>query len=209
MLPPATPSTPRLRSLDLFRGLTISLMLIVNNPAGWTLDKTFAPLLHAKWNGCTPTDLVFPFFLFIVGVAMAYSFRKYLLCGSRPLSLYTSIARRAAMLIGLGIGLHYFGTFAWEGLRLPGVLQRIGLCFAITSLAVLHLPRIAQPIIAACALIGYWLLLTYAPVPGTTLASHAVESNWSRWLDRSSDCVSCRRARDWPRRRSCHTRPLR
>jgi len=181
--PPTQTTVPRLRSLDVFRGLTISLMLIVNNPAGWTPEKTFAPLLHATWNGCTPTDLVFPFFLFIVGVAMAYSLRRHLASGERPLSLHLSIARRAATLVALGIALNFFGHFAWQGLRLPGVLQRIGLCFAIVSLVVLHVPRALQPVLAAISLLGYWALLTFVPVPGTSLASHAVDSNWPRWLD--------------------------
>ncbi|MEL7484456.1 MAG: DUF5009 domain-containing protein, partial [Planctomycetota bacterium] len=120
---------PRLSSLDAFRGATIAAMLLVNNPGSWS--HVYAPLRHAEWHGWTPTDLIFPFFLFIVGAAMAWSLGRY----DRQLSqaFIERVLRRVSLLLGLGLLLNGFPQFDLASLRLPGVLQRIGLVYMIAA----------------------------------------------------------------------------
>jgi predicted acyltransferase len=160
----------RLTSLDVFRGITIAGMILVNM-ASIAEPNVYAPLLHAEWNGCTPTDLVFPFFLFIVGVAMSFSFSKYS-DGNKPTqTVYWRILRRAAILFGFGLLLNGFwnkgvGTFDLSNIRIMGVLQRISLSYLLASLAVLNLPRKGQWILAGLLLVGYWLIMMYVPIPG-------------------------------------------
>jgi predicted acyltransferase len=159
----------RLTSLDVFRGITIAGMILVNM-ASIAEPNVYAPLLHAEWNGCTPTDLVFPFFLFIVGVAMSFSFSKYT-DGNKPqATVYWRILRRAAILFALGLLLNGFwnkgvGTFDLSNIRIMGVLQRISLSYLLASLAVLNLPRKGQWILAGLLLVGYWLIMMYVPIP--------------------------------------------
>ena len=127
----------RLLSLDVFRGVTIAGMVLVNNPGSWSY--VYPPLRHAEWHGWTPTDLVFPFFLFIVGVAMAYSFSKILQTGEIPKGTYWKIVRRTLILYGLGLLLFLIPTdipagYNWFSdtlakVRLPGVLQRIAVVY--------------------------------------------------------------------------------
>src|SRR6266480_550612 len=115
------PAPSRLVSLDVFRGLTVVGMVLVNNPGDWR--HIYWPLEHAEWNGWTPTDLVFPFFLFIVGVSMVFSFsaREARGCARRTLMLH--VLRRAAIIFGLGVGLAAIGIHQLHDLRIPGVLQ--------------------------------------------------------------------------------------
>jgi predicted acyltransferase len=159
----------RLKSLDVFRGITIAGMILVNM-VGVAEDK-YSPLDHAVWNGCTPTDLVFPFFLFIVGVAMTFSLAKYTPENKPTQVVYLRIFRRAAILFALGLFLNGFwnqgiGTFDLSHLRLMGVLQRISLTYLLSSLFVLQLSRKNQWLLALILLIGYWLLMVYIPIPG-------------------------------------------
>lgn len=157
-LPPrSTPdlSASRLPSLDVFRGATIALMILVNNPGDWA--KTYAPLLHAEWHGWTPTDLVFPFFLFIVGVAIPLS-----LAGREPSrELHLRILQRSAILFGLGLLLAWapFYTVVWERARIPGVLQRIGVVYLFAALAYLHLRWRARLALSLSLLAGYWVAM--------------------------------------------------
>ncbi|MBD2340602.1 acyltransferase family protein [Calothrix sp. FACHB-156] len=177
----------RLTSLDVFRGITIAGMILVNM-AGVADDK-YPPLDHAAWNGCTPTDLVFPFFLFIIGVAMTFSLSKYTE-GDKPQSaVYWRILRRAAILFALGLLLNGFWnkgiwTFDFSSIRLMGVLQRIGLAYLFASLIVLKLPRKGQWILAAAILIGYWLAMMYLPVPGYGAGVLTREGNLGAYIDR-------------------------
>jgi predicted acyltransferase len=157
----------RLLSLDVFRGLTIAGMLLVNNPGSW--GSVYPPLLHAEWHGWTPTDLIFPFFLFIVGVSMTFSFGRALEQGSSRATVMRKAATRSVKLIGLGLILH---SFPWWGrdlatLRLPGVLQRIGLAFLIASFIVLWTDRRGRALATGALLLGYWALMTLVPVPGS------------------------------------------
>ncbi len=246
-LPALTPTPPqRLISLDAFRGITIAGMILVNNPGSW--KYVYGPLEHAPWNGWTPTDLVFPFFLFIVGVAMTFSFSSRLEQGTRRVTLVAQVARRSAILILLGLimtgypdpvlvppgtnapaatmfsfpalrdigpyvlflaGLvllfldqpvlrfrpltpatirkaiagallvgavvyfaldwHHFGTVTapkfGTQLRVPGILQRIGLCYFFASLVVMWCDAWGRAAIGALLLIGYWALVTYVHPP--------------------------------------------
>ncbi|MDZ7958126.1 MAG: acyltransferase family protein [Aulosira sp. DedQUE10] len=177
----------RLTSLDVFRGITIAGMILVNM-AGVADDK-YPPLDHAAWNGCTPTDLVFPFFLFIIGVAMTFSLSKYTE-GDKPTSaVYWRILRRAAILFALGVLLNGFWnkgiwTFDLSSIRFMGVLQRIGLAYLFASLTVLNLPRKGQWILAAAILIGYWLAMMYVPVPGYGAGVLTREGNFGAYIDR-------------------------
>jgi predicted acyltransferase len=164
-LPGAAPS--RLVSLDAFRGLTIASMLLVNNPGTW--GHIYPPLKHAPWNGWTPTDLIFPFFLFIVGVAMTLSFGKLLERGATRNELLLKTGKRAALIFLVGLALH---SFPWIGydyahLRIPGVLQRIAIAYFFASAIYLFVPTLKGRVVALAALLfGYWGLQTLVPVPG-------------------------------------------
>jgi predicted acyltransferase len=156
----------RLRSLDVFRGITIAGMLLVNNPGSWS--DIYAPLEHAEWNGWTPTDTIFPFFLFIVGVAMNFSFEAQLARGQSRRRVFARAARRAAILFLLGLLLAAFPYYHVDPahLRIPGVLQRIAACFLGASAVYLFVPKRAQPWLGAALLLGYWAVMTRVPVPG-------------------------------------------
>jgi predicted acyltransferase len=163
------PSSIRLSSLDVFRGITIAGMILVNMVG--VADDKYVLLDHAVWNGCTPTDLVFPFFLFIVGIAMSFSLAKYTKDNKPTKIVYWRIFRRAAVLFCLGLLLNGFwnngiGTFDFSHLRFMGVLQRISLTYLLTSLIVLQFSRKKQLILAAGLLVGYWLMMVYLPIPG-------------------------------------------
>jgi len=165
--------THRFASVDALRGLTVAAMLLVNDPGDWS--HVYAPLLHSEWNGCTPTDLVFPFFLFIVGVSIALGIVPRVERGDDTMQLQRAVLLRAARIIGLGLLLH---LLAWwlldkEHFRPWGVLQRIGLCFAVAGLAAVHVRPRAQWLCMAALLLGYWVLLASSGgyAPWTNLAS--------------------------------------
>jgi predicted acyltransferase len=177
----------RLTSLDVFRGITIAGMILVNMVG--VADDVYPPLAHADWNGWTPTDLVFPFFLFIVGVAMTFSLSKYTEDNKPTRAVYWRILRRAAILFGLGLLLNGFwnqgiGTFDLNSIRIMGVLQRISLTYLFASLVVLNLPRRGQWILAVVILIGYWLALMYVPVPDYGAGVLTREENFGAYIDR-------------------------
>lgn len=177
----------RLISLDVFRGLTIAMMIIANM-AGVVPD-VYPFLSHAPWNGCTPTDLVFPFFLFIVGVAMSFSLSKYSLESKLNSFVYFNLCRRAVILFTLGLLLNGFwnqgvGSFDLQSLRLMGVLQRIGLAYLFASLIVLKLPEKTQWALAGILLIFYWLTMMYIPVPDYGAGMLTREGNFGAFIDR-------------------------
>jgi predicted acyltransferase len=149
----------RLVSLDIFRGLTVAFMIIVNTPGSW--NYVYPPLRHAKWHGCTPTDLVFPFFLFIVGVSMWYSFKKYgheINSGS-----VLRIMRRMVTIFAVGLLLAIFPYFVrdYSTLRIMGVLQRIALAYGIGAILCLTINRDYLWIVTAVILLLYWALLAF------------------------------------------------
>ena len=151
-------NTSRLASVDALRGCMVAAMLLVNDPGDE--GHVFAPLAHAAWHGCTPTDLIFPFFLFIVGVSTALAFEPKLEQGAPRGSLLRTALFRAARIIALGLAIHLLDVWVSDShLRIPGVLQRIGLCFAAVSVFALYTgPRSWWTGIAVLTL-GYWGLL--------------------------------------------------
>jgi predicted acyltransferase len=183
---PAVPQRPeRLLSLDVFRGLTVAGMLLVNNPGTWS--AVYDPLEHAAWHGWTPTDLIFPFFLFIVGVSMAYSLVPRLERGDAPGRLFAKAAKRSAILVGLGLLLAAFPYYNLDlsHLRIPGVLQRIGLAFFLASAVVLFAKPRAQWAIAAALLLGYWAAMMLIPVPGHGAGNLSKDGSLAAYVDRA------------------------
>lgn len=163
----------RFDSVDALRGITVAAMLLVNNPGDW--GHVYAPLLHSEWNGCTPTDLVFPFFLFIVGVSIALGIVPRMEAGAERASLRRAVVLRAAKIVGLGLLLHLLAFWLLDKpwFRPWGVLQRIGLCFAAAGLLATMTRAKAQWAIIAILLLGYWALLAAGGsfVPLDNLAS--------------------------------------
>ena len=159
-----SPRVERLVSLDVFRGLTIAGMILVNNPGSW--NYVYPPLAHAEWHGWTPTDLIFPFFLFIMGVAIPLALGRRLARGESRRAIWGHILRRALILFALGLCLNGFPQFALSRVRIPGVLQRIALCYFFAALIVLK-AKVRGQILAALVLLAvYWLLMKLVPVPG-------------------------------------------
>lgn len=171
----AAPPATRNIALDVLRGLAVALMILVNTPGSWS--HVYPPLRHAAWHGMTPTDLVFPLFLFIVGAAMAFSLPR-----DRPPSASTvfGLIRRSLILIGLGLLLNaYPFAVALEHLRLPGVLQRIGVCFLLAGLMLLYLRGWRLWLVAFGLLLGWWVVML---VPAAELA-WTLEHNMARRWD--------------------------
>ncbi|MDA0328426.1 MAG: DUF5009 domain-containing protein [Gemmatimonadetes bacterium] len=175
-------SAPRLVSLDAFRGLTIAGMILVNNPGSWSF--VYPPLAHAAWHGWTPTDLIFPYFLFIVGVATPFSFRRRLAEGAERSDLLRHIVRRSLMLILLGLAMRAIPDFDFFEMRWAGVLQRIGLVYLAAAGAYVYLGRRARWIGAGTLLVGYWALMTWVPVPGYGPGDLSPDGNLAAYLDR-------------------------
>ena len=176
----------RVGSLDVVRGVTIVAMILVNNAGDW--DKTYWPLLHAEWNGCTPTDLVFPFFLFAVGVAIPYAFAGRLArSGGDRGPLHRQIVRRTVLLFALGLFLSWFPfyTVDWSSARIPGVLQRIAVVYLVAALAWLHLSSRSRAVLALALLAAYWLAMVLVPVPGHGAGDLSPAGNLAGWLDHS------------------------
>lgn len=171
----------RLVSLDVFRGLTIAGMILVNNPGNWS--EVYSPLLHAPWHGCTPTDLVFPFFLFIVGVSIALSTSNQLSKGREKPQMVRKILIRTAKLFGLGLFLSAMPYFELGSLRIPGVLQRIALCYGAAALIYLYTSWRTQVIIGGTILVLYALVMTLVPVPGHGPAKLEPGTNFAAWVD--------------------------
>lgn len=197
---PLAPPPERLASLDVFRGATIAGMLLVNNPGTWS--AIYPPLEHAPWNGWTPTDLIFPFFLFIVGITTHLSLRK-----RAPEKMVGKIIRRGLMIVLVGLLLNAFPFFWWgkiagvadptfwqrvvyraQHLRFAGVLQRIGIAYMGAALLSLRTTRRQQIAIITALLVGYWVVMTLVPVPGTgTIGAFLLDQpdkTLAAWSDR-------------------------
>ena len=238
-------NSQRLLSLDVFRGITIAGMILVNNPGSWS--TVYSPLLHADWHGCTPTDWVFPFFLFIVGVSITLSLNKRKERGDDKGSLRKKIGRRSLSIFGLGLflaafprfgfkewypdltSLHYthyillgllmisvfyketlsnehprkkilnwgilaiigimvvlgFFLYNFSSLRIPGVLQRIAIVYAIIALLFLEMDWKGLLYTGIGLLLAYWALMTLVPIPGGIAPNLEAETNLGAWLDRA------------------------
>lgn len=195
----------RLLSLDVFRGLTVAGMLLVNDPGSW--GAIYPPLEHAAWNGWTPTDLIFPFFLFIVGITTHLSITARRERGDEEADILRSILRRGGMIFLIGLLLNFFPGFTWTTVpgnpdpsfldrvadrvahvRVMGVLQRIALAYTFAALLTLRTTIKAQVVILAGLLYGSWFAFTLLPVPGTGLigywANNVPELTLEGWLDR-------------------------
>lgn len=221
----------RLTSLDVFRGFTIMMMTIVNNPGSWT--SIYPPLEHAEWNGCTPTDLVFPFFIFIMGTAIPFAmpakvfgpatFNKIMVRSLRIfcLGLFLNFFSRITLfglegialiigklvltfavayallvtfspkiktilafsVLGILLFLAYSGIEGYQDVRIPGVLQRIGIVYFFTSLLYLKANLRTQILVVASLLLIYWGLMTLVPVPGIGAANLEMGTNLSAYID--------------------------
>jgi len=203
--PAAHARAPRLLALDAFRGLTVAGMLLVNDPGSW--GHIFPPLEHAAWNGWTPTDLIFPFFLFIVGITTSLSISARRARGDTDGDVVHQILRRGAIIIVLGLLVSWFPFFTWGSMagvadpsitdrirdrllhvRGPGILQRIGLVYIVVALIALRTSVRTQLICAAGILVGYWALLTLVPVPDSGKPGWAVldqpPATLAAWIDR-------------------------
>jgi predicted acyltransferase len=178
----------RLLSLDVFRGATVAAMILVNNPGSWS--NIYPPLAHASWHGCTPTDLIFPFFLFIVGVSIAYAMGSKKLDPTTHKSTLIKASKRALTLFGLGLFLSLFPKVftnpieAFSTVRIPGVLQRIGVVFIISAFIFLKNSEKNILKIIVCLLVAYWAMMTFIPVPGVGYANLEKETNLGAWFDR-------------------------
>lgn len=149
----------RYLALDVMRGMTVALMIMVNNPGSW--QHVYPPLLHAQWHGCTPTDLVFPFFLFAVGVSMFFSFAKY--GDGLTRSALWKIGKRTLLIFAIGLFLNTFPqwTTDWSHIRWMGVLQRIALAYGVAAVLVLAIPRKVLPAVSSLILLAYWAVLYF------------------------------------------------
>lgn len=182
----------RLVSLDVFRGITIAGMILVNNPGTWSV--IYPPLQHAEWNGWTPTDLIFPFFLFIVGVAMIFSFKSLENKGVPKKEIYKKVFKRAVLLFAIGLGITIFPVFRLEPFRLfdvstfriMGVLQRIGLCYLFASIIYLEFRKPSKLAWwTAGLLVFYWAIMMVIPVPGHGPGELTREGNLATYVDLS------------------------
>lgn len=201
-----TARNERLVALDVFRGLTVAGMLLVNNPGTWS--AIYPPLKHAPWHGWTPTDLIFPFFLFIVGITTSISLTGRRARGDDEGAILRQVLKRGALIFLFGLLLSWFPFFTYtaipdtpdpsfldrvvyrvEHLRILGVLQRIGLAYLGGALLTLRTSLKSQLVILAMLLFGYWALMTLVPVPDTGVAGRFVldkpEQLLSAWLDRT------------------------
>jgi predicted acyltransferase len=157
-------------------------MILVNNPGTW--EAIYDPLEHAAWHGWTPTDLVFPFFLFIVGVSITLALARRVESGIAGRGVYVKIIRRALIIFALGLFLAAFPFNDLANVRIPGVLQRIAVCYFFASIIFLKTDWRTQSLIVVALLILYWLLMTLIPAPGYVAGDLSMEGNLAAYVDR-------------------------
>lgn len=183
------PQTERLLCLDVFRGLAVAGMIIVDNPG--SDEKAYWAIKHADWNGWTPADFIFPSFLFLVGVSVVFSFAARLRRGESRRQILLRAFQRSLILIAVGLFVNAspiigLDIHAW---RLEGVTQRIALCYFVAAVLVLWSDFRGQLVAIAISLVGYWALLRFAPVPGFGVPGHDIpfmdpDKNIAAWVDR-------------------------
>lgn len=171
----------RLISLDALRGFTIAGMILVNIPGDW--EHTYWPLKHAHFNGLTLADLVFPFFLFIVGASIVLALKKRLDKGVPKSGLIKKIVIRTIIIFVLGVLLNWITSGFAPGLRIAGVLQRIAICYFAGAMLFLYTSSLIQSIIGVIILIGYWILMIFTPVPGHGAAVFSWGMSWEVYID--------------------------
>jgi len=169
----------RILSLDVFRGASIAGMILVNTFE----DTSIAQLQHAPWNGFTFADAIFPFFLWISGVAIVFSLKKRLAEGTAKTSMISQIFKRSLILFVLGILLYSFPFYNFETIRILGVLQRIAICYLVVSTIFLFTKIRMQIIFTVGLLLGYWLILKYVPVPGVGPGVLEMNGNIVQYVD--------------------------
>ena len=184
----ATQPSARLLSLDVFRGLVIAAMILVTDPG--TYAHTFHQLRHADWNGATATDMIFPAFLFMAGIAIPFSIASQLNKQATRGAITLRILRRTVVLFVLGLAVNGFYLYHWQTLRIPGILQRIAICYLVCSLAYLlvlwNSKRNAILVTFAFATLAvYWAILKFAPVPGLGAGHLDSYANFPAYVDRS------------------------
>ena len=179
MSPPAP--NKRLLSLDVFRGATIAAMILVNNPVDW--DYAYSQLRHANWNGWTFTDMIFPFFLFIIGVSGTFSLTRRKERGETDTYLLFQITRRSVILFALGLVLTSFPHYQFSNIRIPGVLQRIALCYFFTAWISLKSSVRMQACWTVALLLVYSLMLEFIPVPGVGGGVLEVGKDFASYID--------------------------
>jgi len=175
-------ATSRLLSLDVFRGITIAGMVLVNDPGSW--EHIYWPLEHAQWSGWTPTDLVFPFFVFIVGVAITLSLGRRVESGAVTRDVYLKIIKRTLIIFAIGLFLNGLPHFPFAEWRIPGVLQRIAVCYCIASIIFLNTRPRTQVLIAIGLLLFYWVLVMTVPAPGYAAGDLTKEGSLPSFVDR-------------------------
>jgi predicted acyltransferase len=180
--------TQRLQSLDVLRGSTVAVMILVNTSGDGA--HTYPLLAHSPWNGCTLADVVFPCFLFMVGVSCVFSIDGKLARGEGKTLIVASAARRAAILFAFGLAINGFPMFSLHTLRVMGVLQRIALCYLAATLVLLFSKTRTISVLLLAILIGYWILLRWVPVPGMGTPGNTIpfldpHANLPAWLDRN------------------------
>jgi predicted acyltransferase len=202
----AAPARERLRSLDVFRGMTVAAMLLVNDPGSW--GNIYPPFEHAAWHGWTPTDLIFPFFLFIVGITTHLSLSRRRAVVVDDGAVVRQVLRRAGLIFLFGLLLNLFPFYTWGRVagvadpsfadrvvdrllhvRIPGVLQRIAIAYAAAALLTLRTTLKQQVVILAVLLYGYWFAMMLLPVPGSgtmgALTLGHAPSTLAAWVDRA------------------------
>lgn len=174
----------RLLSLDVFRGMTIAGMILVNT----IVLSPFRLLDHAEWHGCTFADLVFPFFLVVVGISLVLSMSKRREAGDLKTQILYKIIQRTLIIFMLGMLLnvfpHHMTSETWMTVRVYGVLQRIAICYFFAAVSYLYLNTILQIGLVAVLLVGYWLLMTYYPVPHYGIGDYSPAGNLGAYWDR-------------------------
>ncbi|MFI5160714.1 MAG: acyltransferase family protein [Sphingobacteriales bacterium] len=172
----------RLLSLDVFRGITIAAMVLVNDPGDW--GHIYAPLEHSKWNGCTPTDLIFPFFLFMVGVSIVYAMES-----KRDTVAHSKLIGKAFKRMVIILIIQYTVQLLFHPslshLRLPGVLPRIALVYFICAVLYVKTSQKTRDWLFVIALVGYYIIMNFIPVPGVGYANLEPTTNMGAWIDRS------------------------
>jgi predicted acyltransferase len=177
-----TAKPPRLLSLDIFRGFTMAAMILVNDPGNWA--HIYPPLEHSVWNGCTPTDLIFPSFLFMAGVSIVYAMQSKKIDTSGHTKILLHAFRRMVTLIIISLLVQLFYHHSLTHLRFPGVLQRIAVVYFICTFLYLKSTQKALDWMLGISLVGYYIIMAFIPVPDGHPANLDPETNMGAWIDR-------------------------